>query len=302
MPVQLVSTADWKASLAASRAGDCLLLAFLNETPERKEWLDFTEPYFIDPNVFITRSDHDFIADPAGLAGETIVFPAGTSLEEYVRLNYPNFTVIVVESELDALTMVEERKADMTVRSLTMAAYVIRKEGRFNLRISGQLPEFGNEFRIGVAKGEPRLREILNRGVRSLKPQEVQAIVNSHIPIEARTGVDNRPLYWAFGVFLVVSLVWLSWTLSLRRHTRHLRLIIDTVPAFIFAKDRNGRYLLANRWTATAFGVPPEEVVGLTDRGLPGQRGGDRLLPGAGPRHPGEREAPPDRRAPGPAG
>jgi diguanylate cyclase (GGDEF)-like protein/PAS domain S-box-containing protein len=264
--VQLVPTADWKSSLAASRAGECLLLAFLNETPERKEWLDFTDPYFIDPNVFITRTDHDFIADPAGLTGKTIVLPEGTSLEELVRSQYPNLQVVVVESELDALSMVEERKADMTVRSLTMAAYVIRKEGRFNLRISGQLPEFRNEFRIGVAKDEPRLRDILNRGVRSLKPQEVQAIVNAHIPIEARTGVDNRPLYAALGVFLVVSLVWLSWTLSLRRHTRHLRLIIDTVPAFIFVKDRDGRYLLANRWTATAFGVPPEEVAGLTDR------------------------------------
>lgn len=264
--IELVPTADWRGSLAASRAGDCLLLAFLNETPERREWLDFTEPYFVDPNVFITRSDHDFIADPAGLTGETIVFPAGTSLEERVRSRYPDLKVVVVESELDALTMVEERQADMTVRSLTMAAYVIRKEGRFNLRISGQLPEFGNEFRIGVAKGEPRLRDILNRGVRSLKPQEVQAIVNSHISIEARTGIGNRPLYGALGIFLVVSLVWLSWTLSLRRHMRHLRLIIDTVPAFIFVKDRDGRYLLANWWTATAFGVPPEGVEGLTDR------------------------------------
>lgn len=264
--VELVRTKDWNESLDASRAGRCLLLAFLNETPERSGWLEFTDPYFVDPNVFITRAEHDFIADPAGLSGRSVVFPAGTSLEERIRSRYPNLRVIVVDSELEALSMVEDRKADMTVRSLTMAAYVIRKDGRFNLRISGQLPEFKNEFRIGVAKGEPRLRDILNRGVRSLRPQEVQAIVNSHIAIEARTGIDRRPLYWAAGVFLVVSLVWLSWNISLRRHTRNLRLIIDTVPAFIFVKDRKGRYLLANRWTATAFGVPPEAVEGLTDR------------------------------------
>lgn len=263
--LKLLRTKDWNESLAASRAGECLILAFLNETPERKEWLDFTEPYFSDPNVFITKADHEFIADPAGLIGKTIVFPSGTSLEEIIRTRYPNLHILVVESELEALRMVEEGKADMTLRSLTMAAYVIREEGHFNLRISGQLPEFSNQFRIGVAKRETLLRDILNRGVRSISPQEVQAIVNSHITIEAHTALDRRPFFWSLGALIIVSIAWIARNLRMQRHMKHLRLIIDTVPAFIFAKDYNGRYLLANRWMATAFGVEPEEVEGLTD-------------------------------------
>jgi diguanylate cyclase (GGDEF)-like protein/PAS domain S-box-containing protein len=263
--LELLRTKNWSESLAASRAGDCLLLAFLNETPERREWLAFSDPYFSDPNVFITRADHEFIADPAGLTDKTIVFPSGTSLEEIIRSRYPNLQILVVESELEALKLVEDGKADMTLRSLTMAAYVIRKEGHFNLRISGQLPEFSNEFRIGVAKDETLLRDILNRGVRSISPQEVQAIINSHIAIEARTTLDRRPFFWTLGALFFVSLAWTARNLSLQRHMKHLRLIIDTVPAFIFAKDYNGRYLLANRWMATAFGVEPEAVEGLTD-------------------------------------
>ena len=34
--------------------------------------------------------------------------------------------------------MVSERKADMTVRSLVIAAYTIRKQGLFNLKVSGE--------------------------------------------------------------------------------------------------------------------------------------------------------------------
>jgi diguanylate cyclase (GGDEF)-like protein/PAS domain S-box-containing protein len=263
--LKLLRTDNWSHSLAASRSGDCILLAFLNETPERKEWLAFSDPYFSDPNVFITRADHEFIADPAGLTGKTIVFPSGTSLEETIRTRYPNFDILVVESELEALRMVEEAKADMTLRSLTMAAYVIRKEGHFNLRISGQLPEFMNEFRIGVAKDETLLRDILNRGIRSISPQEVQSIINSHIAIEARTTLDRQPFFLTLGVLFLVSIAWVTRNLSLQRHMKHLRLIIDTVPAFIFAKDYEGRYLLANRWMATAFGVEPDKVKGLTD-------------------------------------
>ena len=264
--LELLRTKDWEESLEASKTGRCLVLAFLNETPERDRWLSFTDPYFRDPNVFITRVEHDFIADPARLSGESIALPAGTSVEEQLRLRYPNLRFIVVGTEGEALRMVDEGKADMTLRSLTMAAFVIRKEGLFNLRISGQLRDLENDFRIGVVRSEPMLREILNKGVHSITPLEVQAIMNSHIAIEAKTTVDFRLLYWMLGGFALLAFVWIFWSLTLRRHMRHLRLIIDTVPAYIFVKDLKGRYLLANRWMATAFGEPSEKVKGLTDR------------------------------------
>jgi diguanylate cyclase (GGDEF)-like protein/PAS domain S-box-containing protein len=44
-----------------------------------------------------------------------------------------------------------------------------------------------------------------------------------------------------------------------------LRQIIDTVPSFIFVRDREGRYTLANRAVAEARGRTPKELVGKTD-------------------------------------
>ena len=73
LTLELVITKDWDESIAASKAGRCTLLSFLNQTPKRNEWLLFTEPLFIDSNVFITREGHPFIVDPASLSGESIV-------------------------------------------------------------------------------------------------------------------------------------------------------------------------------------------------------------------------------------
>jgi|GEM_PF-4026851 len=78
----LVPTKDWDESLQLSKNGQVHALAFLNQTPARDAWLVFTEPYFTDPNVFITREEHDYIFDPLRLSDESIVFPSGTSLEE----------------------------------------------------------------------------------------------------------------------------------------------------------------------------------------------------------------------------
>jgi hypothetical protein len=48
-----------------------------------------------------------------------------------------------------------------------VAANAIKKEGLFNLKISGQIPEYTNQLRIGVLKDEPLLRAILDKGVKT---------------------------------------------------------------------------------------------------------------------------------------
>ena len=47
---------------------------------------------------------------------------------------------------------------------------------------------------------------------------------------------------------------------------RHLRTIIDLVPHFIFAKNTEGQYILANQAIAEAYGATPEALIGKADR------------------------------------
>ncbi|QIZ72418.1 PAS domain S-box protein [Oxynema aestuarii] len=77
------------------------------------------------------------------------------------------------------------------------------------------------------------------------------------------------------------------------RTKRLLRQVIDTTPDWIFAKDRDFRYLLVNQSYATALGktpeemlghddlelgFPPEQVFGDRDRGIRGFREDDRAV------------------------
>ncbi|MGE0075913.1 MAG: transporter substrate-binding domain-containing protein [Sphaerochaetaceae bacterium] len=222
MDIELVVTRDWDESLEASRDGRVHMLAFLNQTPERETWLYFTEPYFKDQNVLITRIEHDYIADAAGLSGETIALPSGTSIQERLQNEYPNLGIVVVRNEAEAFEAVENRTADMALRSLTMAAYTIRKEGLFNLKVAGQLPGFENQFRIGVVKSEPMLRTILNKGVATITAQDVQQAINNHLPIEMRTEVNYNLILWLSSIFFLLLAGGLLWNYFLTRINRQL--------------------------------------------------------------------------------
>jgi len=211
LEIEIIPTLEWKESIEKAKSGDADVVGFLNKTDERSQWLLFTEPYFIDPNVFITRENHDYISDLSRFINETMVLPEGTSIEERLRKAYPNLKIVIVKSEEEAIEYVEENKADFTLRSLTMAAYVIKNEGHFNLKIAGEVPAYKNQFSMGVTKQDEILRDILNKGISTISEQDVQDAINNYIAIKVVKGFDYKLFFIIFSVFSIVLLSALYW-------------------------------------------------------------------------------------------
>lgn len=216
LQLEVLPLRTWEESLAASKAGRCQTMSFLNQTPARDAWLIFTSPIFRDHNVIITREEHPYVADLANLGTARVALPSGTMVAERIREAFPELVVVPTHSEEESVQLVSERKADLTIRSLMVAAHAIRKEGLFNLKIAGQVPSLTNNLRIGVRNDQPMLRDILDKGVKSLSPQEVEAISNRYVAIQVRQGIDHA-LVWKIvagaGALLALAILW-NWKLS----------------------------------------------------------------------------------------
>lgn len=210
----------WDESLAASKDGRCQIMSFLNQTPERERWLRFTSPIFLDPNVLITREEHPYIPDLAALSNHTIALPRGTMVEERLRQDFPLLKVLTTDSEREAVELVSDRKVDLTMRSLIVAAYTIKQEGLFNLKIAGQVPQYTNQLRIGVLKDETHLLSVLDKAVSSISAQERELISNKHAAIQVQKGVDYT-LAWKVALFAIVVLSAVGfWQYKLRQLER----------------------------------------------------------------------------------
>ena len=219
---EIVPTNSWEESLEIAKAGDADVVSCLNQTDERDTWLLFTETYFVDPNVLITREEHDYISNLSRLSGEKMVLPEGSSIEEWIRADYPNLEIIIVASEKEAIAFVDQEKADMTLRSLTMAAYIIKNEGFFNLKIAGEMPSYGNQFKMGITGGDEVLQSILNKGIASISEQELQSIINNHISIKVLKGIDYQLFAIVFSVFSFVLLFSFFWIRKFQKLNKQL--------------------------------------------------------------------------------
>jgi diguanylate cyclase (GGDEF)-like protein/PAS domain S-box-containing protein/hemerythrin-like metal-binding protein len=278
--IELYPVKDWSESLSASKDGRCQIMSFLNQTPERDTWLTFTDPIFYDPNVIVTREEHGFVTDIRNLQGERIALPKGTMVEERVRRDFPNLSIILTSSEPESMRLVSERKADLTIRSLIMAAYTIKKEGLFNLKIAGQVPEYTNQLRIGVLKDKTVLWSILNKGVKSITPQERDAISNKYVSIAVQE-VDWFRIYALLALLAIVAFIALyifrtnrklrhALAISQEAHTalhiseERYRLLADNASDVIWTMDFSGRFTYVSPSVERLRGYSVAEVMQQT--------------------------------------
>lgn len=208
LQLELQHTKDWDDTLQRAQQGECDLVSFLNESPERSAYLLFTDPLFTDSNILIARHEHPFVTDPGSLGAATLALPSGTSIEERIRQQYPQLQIIRTTSEAEALRLVSDQQADFTIRSLTVAAHTIRREGWFNLKIAGQLSGYDNFLRIGVHPAQADIRDRLNTDIATLSAAEVNEIVNRHVGLRVEPTTDYRLLWqWVLIFTLIICLI-----------------------------------------------------------------------------------------------
>ncbi len=164
----------------------------------------------------------------------TIALPTATSIIERIGADLPGLRILPVASEADALGMVEAREADLTLRALTIAAHKIKSEGWFNLKIAGELAGYGNRLRIGLIGRQPEMLSRLDDAIDTLKEEEVNAIVNRHVSIEAPMRINYRlTVQVAAGLLALLVVAYLS-----MRHLRALNRRLAELSARLHRTSR----------------------------------------------------------------
>ena len=216
--IKLIPTKSWEETLKFSKEKKCDILSFLNETPKRKEWLNFTIPIFEDPNVIIARNEFENAASLLELQNRTIAIPKGTAMYEFFEKDFPNLKIIPVDSENEAFSLVENRKVDMTVRSLIIAVYTIQKENLFNLKIVDKPLKYKNQLRIGVLKEDTILVNILNKTIKTITKEDQENIINNHVSIKIPQNNEYLNIFIYTIIFIVLlTLLIIFWNYQLRK-------------------------------------------------------------------------------------
>ncbi len=75
---------------------------------------------------------------------------------------------------------------------------------------------------MGIVKDEPMLRDILNKAINTITPEERWQIVNKHVSINAQTTVDYKLVFHILILFSVLAMIGFYWNYQLKKHNEEL--------------------------------------------------------------------------------
>lgn len=221
--IEYIDNKSWAKALADIRVPRNVdLLPAAYNTPERREYLAFTENILVTYSVIFVRDDSPFVNALADFAGKTIAVERDYGTHRWLEKDYPALKLRVVETTDEALQAVAGGQADAYVGSLTVATYMVKTRGLTNLKIAAPSPFGKDEQAIAVRRDWPELATIIDKALATMTAEEHAEISDRWLPpIQYSSGFTSREVFhWITGVssvLLAVIVVILVWNKKLGR-------------------------------------------------------------------------------------
>jgi PAS domain S-box-containing protein len=238
------------------------------ETPERRDYFDFTPTYTpIEASIFF-RNDISGITDIASLKG----FPVGvkTGDQHIDQLRASGVTTVIPFENNDAIiAAAKQRKINVFVVDDPSALYLLNKadiEGEFR----HSAPMFHDELRRAVRKGDTALLRTVSDGFAAIEPGELKRINEKWF---GRTITRIREYLTYAGYTVVAALLiiagltaWnrilgkkvLQRTAALSESEQRFRRLVELMPVAVYVCDTEGIIRSYNKRAVELWGREPK--------------------------------------------
>jgi len=227
IPIVLVNTRTWLDSMEYAKARICDIFSLAMPTPERKLYMNFTQPYLRIPIVLVSKVDKVFYSDIGMLVDKPIGVSKGYAYGEIIKVRYPKMKLIDVDSDADGLEKVERGKLFGYIGTLTTVAYQIQKEYYGSLKIVGK---FDEKWELGVAtrNDEPLLLSIFEKAIDSIDVSKNQAILNKWISVSYEEHMNYTYIYMVIVLIGVIFVIVLIRQYQLKKYNAQLEILSNT--------------------------------------------------------------------------
>ncbi|WP_020484140.1 EAL domain-containing protein [Methylomonas sp. MK1] len=215
----LIMDKSWQEVLDIAKRGELDMIAGATKTPEREQYLNFTQPYISTPTVIIGDKNSGYINSLQLLTGGRVAIEQGYFVQELLSRDYPGIQLLTAPSVQEALNLLAEGKVDAYIGDAASASYAIKQQGLLNLHIAGQ-PGYVNETRMAALKSHPQLLSLLEKALASISQAEHDAIINRWMGLKVEQGIRVDALLRSAAVVLLALLFFVYWVFRLRKEIK----------------------------------------------------------------------------------
>ena len=220
--INMVEFDNWDELIEQAKSRKISGITAATKTPERSEYLDFTVPYILNPNVIITRKNFSENLTFEKLANTSmeILVVEGYDIIEFLNERFPKLEYKTVKTPSDGMRMVAFGEADAMIIEIMSASATIERDNITNLVVNVETP-YESSLSIATRNDWPMLSTIFNKGLAQISQQERKEIDQRWMPLQKKNLFENR--YFWFGLLTlllglsIIIIVISIWNASLKK-------------------------------------------------------------------------------------
>jgi len=258
------------------------------ETPQRRSFLNFTQPYISFPVVILTRVDEPFIGQLEDLQGQRVGVEADYFADEILQKNYPHIERVRYTYLHDVLSALALKRIDYALSNHASASYTVQHLQITGIKLAAITP-FQSPLTIGVRNDWPELIPILNKALADISPQQHQEIRQRWLSVHKQNVYISD--VWrlhpdivliallVLALLVITAIVFYFRQRLLKRQAiaqqaqhdlaeseKRFRVLIEHAPvAFAIFKGQIGIVKMLNRNFIQTFGYQPNELHDVED-------------------------------------
>ncbi len=268
-------------------------ISFSVQNEERAKRFSYGVPYLSYPMMIIKHKDSSYIGSLKDLSGKKIVIEKNFLTNKWIKRDYPNIKIINVNNTQEALTYINDKKADAYVGNLAVANYLSVFEDLDNLKVAAPSGYGDIEYRFIAPKEWPELASILTKGFKQIVPIEHSAIQQKWFSLQTVDRIDYSTV-WKVMAIAFALIVWILWwnrkitaeknktknaldelqivkdnleqkNIEVQDSNNFLESVLDESPDLIVIKNYEGKFLLVNKAVAKLYNARVADMIGKYD-------------------------------------
>lgn len=267
IPLKVVDTKTWSESIEYAKSRKCDIFSLAMETPERKEYMNFTRPYLSVPLVIATTHDKLFINDISEVLNQKMGIVKGYAYAELLKIKYPDINLIEVENIDDGLKQVASEKLFGFIGNLTTVGYKLQKSYIGTLKITGRISQ-NWELGIGVRNDSLELLHMLDDAIALIDTETKQKILNKWMSVTFEKSVDYSFIFEVLGL-IFIAIVFLLYRYFLTyKYNQDMQRYIDIISKNVLTSstDVSGNIIKCSDALCELTGYSKEELIGHNNR------------------------------------
>lgn len=194
--IEPVTGYTWLEAFNALKSGDLDVMSAAVSTEGRLKSMNFTDPYFVVPTVYVTRKNSFYAETMDSLNNRKLGLVKGVAIIELIKKEYPQIEIYLVDTIIEGLDKLQAGEIDAYIDGIAVINHEIDKRQITDLMVSAFTP-YKLEISMAVRKGLEPLVTILNKTFANMDEKHKAAIANNWLAVHVQNGTNmNTILAW----------------------------------------------------------------------------------------------------------